>query len=62
MNFGIAFAPLVSLPIVWAAVVIGVVLAVLLIVSRSRGAFMRIFAIALFLLALANPSHHARGP
>ncbi len=56
MNFGIAFAPLVSLPIVWAAVVIGVVLAVLLIVSRSRGAFMRIFAIALFLLALANPS------
>ena len=56
MNFGVAFAPLVSLPVVWAALAIAIVLAVLLIVSRSRGRYMRTFALALFVLALANPS------
>ena len=56
MNFGVAFAPLVSLPVVWAALAIAIVLAILLIVSRSRGRYMRTFALALFVLALANPS------
>jgi hypothetical protein len=56
MNFGVVFAPLVPLPVVWATLVVAIVLAVLLIVSRSRGRYMRISALALFVLALANPS------
>jgi hypothetical protein len=56
MNLGIAFAPLVAEPILWAAVAAAVVLALLLFVSRSRGATIRALALALVVLALANPS------
>src|SRR5438309_7982905 len=56
MNFGVSFAPLVPEAVVWTAFAVAAVLAVLLIVSRSRGAFMRIAALILFVLALANPS------
>ena len=56
MNFGIAFAPLVAEPILWAAVAAAVVLVLLLFVSRSRGATIRALALALVVLALANPS------
>jgi hypothetical protein len=56
MNLGIAFAPLVSAQYLWAAVVIVAVLALLLFVSRSRGATIRALALGLIVLALANPS------
>jgi hypothetical protein len=56
LNLGIAFAPLVAEPILWAAIAAAVVLALLLFVSRSRGATIRALALALVVLALANPS------
>jgi hypothetical protein len=56
MNFGIAFAPLVPLYIVWAAAAVAHMLTALLLVARSRGAAMRACALALLVLALANPS------
>ena len=56
MNLGVAFAPLVAEPVLWAAVAAAVVLVLLLFVSRSRGATIRALALALVVLALANPS------
>jgi hypothetical protein len=56
LNFGIAFSPLVSAPVVWAAAAVAFVIALLLVFSRSRGALVRSLALALFVLALANPS------
>ncbi|MGE0038528.1 MAG: hypothetical protein AB7S93_23155 [Xanthobacteraceae bacterium] len=56
MNFGISFAPLVPSAVLWAAAAVVFVIALLLVFARSRGALMRSIALALFLLALANPS------
>ncbi|MGE3148471.1 MAG: hypothetical protein AB7K04_05325 [Pseudorhodoplanes sp.] len=56
MNFGIAFAPLVPAYALWLVAGIAAVLAVLLLLSRSRGAAIRIAALALVVLALTNPS------
>ena len=56
MNFGVAFAPLVGMPVLWAAVAAAVVLSLLLFVSRSHGAIVRSLALAFIVLALANPS------
>src|ERR1700726_1194018 len=64
MNLGIAFAPLVAEPVLWAAIAAAAILALLLFVSRSRGATIRALALALVVLALANPSlpREARDP
>ena len=56
MNFGIAFAPLVSSEILWAGAAVAAVLALMLIATRSRGAIVRAVAFAFIVLALANPS------
>jgi hypothetical protein len=56
MNFGIAFSPLVPTYVLWGALAVTLVLAVMLVLARSRGAAIRIAALALFVLALANPS------
>ncbi len=56
MNLGIAFAPLVGAVYLWAAAAVAAALALLLIVSRSRGAVIRAAALALIVLAIANPS------
>jgi hypothetical protein len=56
MNLGISFAPLVPDYAVWAALGAAVVIGALLMVSRSRGAWMRVIALLLMVLALANPS------
>ena len=56
MNLGVAFAPLVSLQVLWAAIAAACILALLLLVSHSRGAVIRVLALALIVLALANPS------
>jgi hypothetical protein len=56
MNYGIAFAPLVPSLLLWIALSAAILIAGLLLISRARGAGLRILAIALILLALANPS------
>jgi hypothetical protein len=56
MNLGIAFAPLVPASILWTALAAAIAVAALLIVARSRGGWVRATALALLLLALANPS------
>jgi hypothetical protein len=56
MQYGIAFTPLVPTIVLWIALAAIVVITALLLVSRARGAAVRITALALILLALANPS------
>src|SRR5262252_4666245 len=56
MSFGISFDPLVPEYVVWTAVAVAGILAVLLVLVRSRGALIRSAALALFVLAIANPS------
>src|SRR5216683_2409871 len=56
MQYGIAFAPLVPALVLWLAVAAIVVIAGLLLLGRARGAAVRVTALALIVLALANPS------
>ena len=56
MQYGIAFTPLVPSLVLWLAVAAIVVIAALLLLGRSRGAVVRVAALALIALALANPS------
>src|ERR1700722_11111880 len=56
MQYGIAFTPLVPTLVLWLALAAIVVIAALLLLGRARGAAVRIAALALILLALANPS------
>jgi hypothetical protein len=56
LNLGVAFAPLISTPLLWAALILACALAVLLFVTRSHGAVIRALALGLIVLALANPS------
>ena len=56
MQYGIAFTPLVPSLVLWLAVAAIVVIAALLLLGRARGAVVRVAALALMLLALANPS------
>src|SRR4029078_13462928 len=56
MNYGIAFTPLVPSLVLWIAIGAIVVLATLLLLSRARGWAVRVAALALIVLALANPS------
>src|ERR1700694_2875570 len=56
MHYGIAFTPLVPTPVLWLAAAAIVAIAALLLIGRARGAAVRVTALALILLALANPS------
>ncbi|MDO8981834.1 MAG: hypothetical protein Q7V17_21665 [Afipia sp.] len=56
MNYGIAFAPLVPTLVLWIGLAAIVVIAAVLMIARSRGAAIRVAALTLILLALANPS------
>src|SRR5580700_192570 len=56
MNYGIAFTPLVPTLVLWIALAAILVIAGLLLLGRPRGMAVRIMALALILLALANPS------
>jgi hypothetical protein len=56
LNLGVSFAPLVPDYIVWASAAVALLIAIVLLVARSRGALMRATALALMVLALANPS------
>src|SRR5271154_2677165 len=56
MQYGIAFTPLVPSLVLWLAVAAIAVIAALLLLGRSGGAAVRVAALALIALALANPS------
>jgi hypothetical protein len=56
MQYGIAFTPLVPTIVLWIGLAAIIVIAALLLVGRARGAAVRVAALALILLALANPS------
>lgn len=56
MQYGIAFAPLVPVLVLWIGIAAIVVIAAILMLTRSRGAAIRVAALTLVLLALANPS------
>src|ERR1700732_4877729 len=56
MQYGIAFTPLVPSLVLWLALAVIVAIAGLLLVARARGAAIRVTALLLVLLALANPS------
>jgi hypothetical protein len=56
MQYGIAFTPLVPSLVLWLGLAAIAVIAVLLLLGRARGAAVRLTALALILLALANPS------
>ena len=56
MQYGIAFTPLVPTLVLWIALTAIVMISALLLFGRSRGAAVRVTALALILLALVNPS------
>ena len=56
MQYGIAFAPLVPTLVLWIGIAAIVVIAAILLLTRARGAAVRVAALTLILLALANPS------
>src|SRR5579872_6702388 len=56
MNYGIAFTPLIPSLALWIACAAAAVIAGLLLLTRPRGTMLRLSALALILLALANPS------
>jgi hypothetical protein len=56
LNLGVSFAPLVPAYVVWAAFGASLLISVVLLLARSRGAAMRAVALGLMVLALANPS------
>jgi hypothetical protein len=56
MNYGIAFTPLVPSLVLWIAIGAIFVIAALLLLARARGWAVRVTALALIVLALANPS------
>ncbi len=56
LNLGVSFAPLVPAYVVWTAFAVAIVISVLLLLTRGRGAVVRAIAMGLMILALANPS------
>ena len=56
MQYSVAFAPLIPLVALWAALAVSAAIAALLLFGRRRGAAIRIAALGLLCLALANPS------
>jgi hypothetical protein len=56
MQYGIAFTPLVPSLVLWLAIAAIVVISAVLLLGRARGAVVRVAALALIVLALANPS------
>src|SRR6059058_4913511 len=56
MSYGIAFTPLVPAIVLWIALAAIVVIAGVLLLAGARGTAVRVAALVLFLLALANPS------
>ena len=57
MQYGIAFTPLVPTIVLWIALAAIVAISVLLLLGRSRGAAVRVAALALILLGSPTPLH-----
>ncbi len=56
MNWSIDFAPLLPQPVLWLLAVLALALVALLLFRRSRGAWLRLAALAAMLAALFNPT------
>ncbi|MDB5504168.1 MAG: hypothetical protein JWR89_4070 [Tardiphaga sp.] len=56
MQYGIVFTPLIPTLFLWVALAAIVVIGIVLLIGKPRGALVRVAALALILLALANPS------
>jgi membrane protein implicated in regulation of membrane protease activity len=56
VQYGIAFTPLVPPLVLWLGIAAIAVIASMLLLARTRGAAIRVAALVLILLALANPS------
>lgn len=56
MNWSVDFAPMLPGPILWLLALLAAVAVVLLFVRRSRGAFLRLAALAALIAALLNPT------
>ena len=56
MQYGIVFAPLVPTLVLWIGLAAVIVIAAVLLLGRTRGTLIRVAALTLILLALANPS------
>ena len=56
MSFGLAFSPLVPIEYVWVGAALAAIIGALLLFVRARGWPVRMLALALMVLALANPS------
>src|SRR5215467_919193 len=56
LQYGIGFAPLVPVLVLWIGLGAIIVITALLALARSRGWAVRVTALVLALLALANPS------
>ncbi len=56
MSWSIDFAPLVPMPLLWLAAIVATLLVALLLVRRTRGAWLRALALAALFAALANPT------
>jgi hypothetical protein len=56
LGFGITFAPLVPSEILWVAIAVAAIVATMLVLIKSRGAWLRALALGFGALALANPS------
>ena len=56
MNWSVDFAPLLPDPILWVLALAALALVALLIVRRSRGAFLRLASLAAMIAALLNPT------
>ena len=56
MNWSVDFAPLLPTPLLWLLVAIAIALVALLVFRRSRGAWLRLAALAAMLAALFNPT------
>src|SRR5260370_8358768 len=56
VGLGLALPPLVPDVVIWAALAVATVMALLLLAGRTRGAAIRAFALMLLVAALANPS------
>lgn len=56
MNVMIEFAPIIPLPLLWAAIGLAVVISGLILWQNRRGALLRVLALTCLCLALANPN------
>ena len=56
MNWSIDIQPIIPVPLFWAAIVLAVLLAGLLVARRTRGAALRALSLTALIAALANPT------